>query len=239
MISFLKFTFHISVLILIIISLFPGSLLGFFLYDDLGRQPNLFENSFGTAINHFIYYFCVSMLGLCLYLRNHNFQKLVFGLFFLLSSAGVLGTYQIIIEYYITTTKGSFAGALIRVCMNVVPLFAAFFFWDKIKKISPDYKIIKWMAIAAFLSIPLLSVTTTLVDRFALYLIPLQLALWPRLIAVQETMLMRSAWASMIFAYYGLVLFVWFNFAIHASFWLPYRMWPFTSETIYPPLYPL
>ena len=161
-----------------------------------------------------------------------------FGLFFLLSTTGLIDVYQIIIEYYITTTKGSFAGALIRVCMNVVPLFAAFFFWDKIKKISPDYTIIKWMAIAAFLTIPLLSFATTLVDRFALYLIPLQLALWPRLIAVQKTMLMRSTWASMILAYYGLVLFVWFNFAIHAPHWLPYRMFPFTSETIYPPLYP-
>ena len=162
-----------------------------------------------------------------------------FGLYYVLSSLGVLDLYELIIDYYLYTTKGSFAGALIRVSMNVLPVFAAFFFWGRIKKISPDYKIIQWMAIAAFLSIPLLSVATTLVDRFALYLIPLQLALWPRLIAVQETMLMRSAWASMIFAYYGLVLFVWFNFAIHASFWLPYRMWPFTSETIYPPLYPL
>ena len=156
----------------------------------------------------------------------------------MLSATGVLGLYQLIIEYYITTTKGSFAGALTRASMNVLPVFVALFFWDRIKKISPDYKIIKWMAIAAFLSIPLLSVATTLVDRFALYLIPLQLALWPRLIAVQKTMLMRSVWASMIFAYYGLVLFVWLNFAIHAPHWLPYRMWPFTSETIYPPLYP-
>ena len=82
-ISFLKFIFHISILFLIIISLFPGSLLGFFLYDDLSRQPNLIKNPIGTAINHFIYYFYVSMLGLCLYLKNDNFQKLAYVLFFL------------------------------------------------------------------------------------------------------------------------------------------------------------
>ena len=112
MISFLKFTFHISVLILIIISLFPGSLLGFFLYDDLGRQPNLFENSFGNAINHFIYYFFVSMLGLCLYLRNHNFQKLVFGLFFL---SIILEVLQIIIPnrtFEIYDVSANFIGVL-------------------------------------------------------------------------------------------------------------------------------
>ena len=82
-ISFLKFIFHASILLLIIISLFPGSLLGFFLYGDLSRQPNLIENPFGTAINHFISYFYVSILGLCLYLRNNNFKKIVYSLFFL------------------------------------------------------------------------------------------------------------------------------------------------------------
>ena len=82
-ISFLNFIFYISVLLLIIFSLFPGSLLGFFLYEDLGRQPSLIENPYGAAINHFICYFYISMLGFCLYLRRYNFQKLVYSLFFL------------------------------------------------------------------------------------------------------------------------------------------------------------
>ena len=82
-ISFLNFIFYISVLLLIIFSLFPGSLLGFFLYEDLGRQPSLIENPYGAAINHFICYFFISMLGFCLYLRRSNFQKLVYSLFFL------------------------------------------------------------------------------------------------------------------------------------------------------------
>ena len=82
-ISCLIFIFHLSVFFLIVISLFPGSLLGLFLYDDLSRQPDLINNPFGTAINHFIYYFYISILGLSLYLRNRNFQKLVYSLFFL------------------------------------------------------------------------------------------------------------------------------------------------------------
>ena len=83
MIKFLKYIFHISVLFLIIISLYPGSLLGYFFYGDLSQQPNLVENPFGTTINHFIYYVYVSLLGFFLYLRNENFKKLVYGLFFL------------------------------------------------------------------------------------------------------------------------------------------------------------
>ena len=83
MVKFLKSIFHISVLFLIIISLYPGSLLGYLLYGDWGQQPHLIKNPFGTTINHFIYYFYVSLLGFFLYLRSENFTKLVYGLFFL------------------------------------------------------------------------------------------------------------------------------------------------------------
>ena len=83
MIKFLKSIFYISVLLLIIISLYPGSLLGYLFYGDWGQQPNLIKNPFGTTVNHFIYYFYVSLLGFFLYLRSENFTKLVYGLFFL------------------------------------------------------------------------------------------------------------------------------------------------------------
>ena len=79
----LKSIFHISVLFLMVISLWPGSLIGFLLYNDWTQQPNLIENPFGTAINHFICYTFISLLGLFIYAKNENFKKLVYGLFFL------------------------------------------------------------------------------------------------------------------------------------------------------------
>ena len=72
-----------SVLLLIIISLWPGSLLGFLLYGDWGQQPNVIDNPFGTTINHFVFYVYISLLGFFLYAKNENFKKLVYGLFFL------------------------------------------------------------------------------------------------------------------------------------------------------------
>ena len=83
MVKFLKFAFHISVLFLIIISLYPGSLLGYLLYGDLSQQPDVIKNPFGTTINHFLYYLYVSLLGFYVYLKTENFKKLVYGLFFL------------------------------------------------------------------------------------------------------------------------------------------------------------
>ena len=91
---FLKFIFHTSVILLIILSLYPGSLMGLLLYQDLTKQPDLIENPFGTSINHFISYFYVSLLGFCLYLRNESFHRLVYGLFAL---SIILETLQFII----------------------------------------------------------------------------------------------------------------------------------------------
>jgi len=83
MIKFLKLIFNISILLLIVISLFPGSLLGYFLYGNWGQQPDFIENPFGTSINHFIYYLYVSLLGFIIYSRNENFQKLAYVMLFL------------------------------------------------------------------------------------------------------------------------------------------------------------
>jgi VanZ family protein len=80
---FLKIIFNISVLFLIVISLYPGSLLGYLFYGDLGQQPELIKNPFGTTINHFFYYLYISLLGFFIYLREKNFKKLVYRLFFL------------------------------------------------------------------------------------------------------------------------------------------------------------
>ena len=83
MIKFLKSVFYISVLFLIIISLYPGSLFGYFFYGDLYKQPNIIANPFGTSINHFICYLYLSSLGFFFYLRHEKFKKIIYGLLFL------------------------------------------------------------------------------------------------------------------------------------------------------------
>ena len=83
MVKLLKYIFYISILLLITISAWPGSLIGYLLYGDWGLQPYLIKNPFGTTINHFIYYLFVSLLGFFLYLKEEKFIKLVYWLFFL------------------------------------------------------------------------------------------------------------------------------------------------------------
>ena len=123
MIKFLIFIFHISALFLIIISLYPGSLLGYLFYGDLGQQPNLIDNPFGTTINHFIYYFYISILGFCIYLRNDNFKKMVYGLFTLSIMLEIL---QFIVPnraFQLHDLVGNFLGVLVAYFLVKIYLF--------------------------------------------------------------------------------------------------------------------
>ena len=79
---FLKFVFYISVIFLITVSLFPGSVLGYIFYGDVSTIPS---NTFSleTTLNHFLSYIYVSVLGLFIYIENKNFGKIFFLLLFL------------------------------------------------------------------------------------------------------------------------------------------------------------
>ena len=123
MIQILKFIFHISVLALIILSLYPGSLIGFLLYGDLYLQPNLIKNPFGTTINHFIAYFYVSLLGFFLYLRKENFQKLVYGLFFLSLILEILQFIIPVRSFQLIDLIGNFLGVLVAYSFVKIYLF--------------------------------------------------------------------------------------------------------------------
>ena len=83
MIKFLNFIFYFSILFLIILSLFPGSLLGLLLYGDFSQQPDSFKNAYITINNHFIYYFYVSFLGFSINQSQTKFNKIFYKLFFL------------------------------------------------------------------------------------------------------------------------------------------------------------
>jgi len=82
-ISYLKKLFHILTLLLIILSLYPGSILGFLLYGDFRLQP-LFTKDFAyISSNHLYVYFLISVLGFFSYLRDRKFKLVVIYLFFL------------------------------------------------------------------------------------------------------------------------------------------------------------
>ena len=121
--KFLKSIFYISVLFLIIISLYPGSLLGYLFYGDLEHKPDLIENPFGTAINHFIYYTYVSLLGFFLYSSSQNFKKLVYSLF---SLSIILEVFHFIVpnrSFEIEDLFGNILGVVVAYSIVKIYLF--------------------------------------------------------------------------------------------------------------------
>ena len=60
----LEYIYYFSLVILFIIYLFPGSLIGYLLYGNLGQQPNLIPNPIGTSINHLIFFSYITILAL-------------------------------------------------------------------------------------------------------------------------------------------------------------------------------
>ena len=77
-----EYVYYFSLLILLILYLFPGSLIGYFLYGNLGQQPNLIANPIGTSINHLIFFSYITVLATIVRLRIKNiFTNYIFILF--------------------------------------------------------------------------------------------------------------------------------------------------------------
>ena len=60
----LEYVYYFSLIILLILYLYPGSLVGYFLYGNLEQQPNLIPNPIGTSINHLIFFSYITTLAL-------------------------------------------------------------------------------------------------------------------------------------------------------------------------------
>ena len=76
-IRIVRYLYYFSLLGLLILYLFPGSLIGYFLYGDLGRQPDLIPNPLGTSINHALAFLYLTILGLISYLNETSFKKVL------------------------------------------------------------------------------------------------------------------------------------------------------------------
>ena len=60
----LQLIFKLSNICLIILYLFPGSILGFLLYNDLNRQPQITGDFYDVSSNHIYAFSLISVLGL-------------------------------------------------------------------------------------------------------------------------------------------------------------------------------
>ena len=69
----LEYLYYFSLVILFILYLFPGSLIGYFLYGNLAQQPDLIPNPIGTSINHLISFLFLSFLAFIVRVKEKKF----------------------------------------------------------------------------------------------------------------------------------------------------------------------
>ena len=125
-ISYLRILFHILILLLIILSLYPGNILGFLLYGDLRLQPQFTKDFLYISSQHLYVYFLISTLGFFSYLRDRKFKLVVIYLFFL---SIILEVAHLIIperSFQIVDLSGNILGVLIAYTIVLI-----YKFWRK------------------------------------------------------------------------------------------------------------
>jgi hypothetical protein len=138
--------------------------------------------------------------------------------FFLSESVNTLYRNYIRAEY-------SSQGAAIRVILNVVPSTLYLVNRRNFQFTVVESKLWFYFSLASLGLMALLIVvpSSTAVDRMALYVIPVQLAIWSR---VPEAYGLRRFGRVFVVALSAAILFTWLTFAVHARYWVPYQLYP-------------
>ena len=106
----LQLIFKLSNICLIILYLFPGSILGFLLYNDYNRQPQITGDFFYISSNHIYAFSMISILGLFAFKSK---KKLILYLIFL---SVVLELFHLVIpnrSFQTGDLNGNFLGVII------------------------------------------------------------------------------------------------------------------------------
>jgi hypothetical protein len=132
-----------------------------------------------------------------------------------------------LIEGYIGAQYASQGGA-IRVAMNAVPALLFLLNRKRFRLDHAEMALWTWISLIAVMFVPILvlSPSSTAVDRVALYFIPIQMYVFSRLPDALWRGKHRLAVRGRVVLYYGLVMFVWLNYAAHSKYWLPYQFYP-------------
>ena len=82
-IKLIEYLYYFSLITLFTLYLFPGSLIGYFFYGDLGKQPNLVDNPIGTSINHLFCFMYITTLAVICNLKQIRIFTNLFFIFFI------------------------------------------------------------------------------------------------------------------------------------------------------------
>ena len=112
--NFFKIGFYSANIILVILYLFPGSILGCFLYNDCYIQPQI-TRDFIISSNHIYAFALLTSLGIFSF---HNTKKINFLILYLFLLSTILELFHIIIPnrgFELSDLLGNIAGVILAV----------------------------------------------------------------------------------------------------------------------------
>ena len=119
-----KIIFHLLNVIFVFLYVYPGSLLGFLIYKDILKQPQIFPDFFALSSNHVYAFLLLSSFGLIRYFKSLNIIIL-----YLILISVILELLHLIIpnrSFQFSDLFGNIVGVLIPICMLIL-----FNFWRK------------------------------------------------------------------------------------------------------------
>ena len=127
-----------------------------------------------------------------------------------------------LISYYILRDQWSSGGVYFRLLMNLVPALLLLLFFRKFQAkymVSSHWYV---FAVLCFVMFGLVSIGSTAIDRFSVYITPLQIYVWSRIPFIWDSRVTMPAITLGVVIYSGLALGLWLNFANHRDDWVPY-----------------
>ena len=161
---------------------------------------------------------------------SSKFVRLVKSVLLALAGFGFYSAYSENLLSVVQGYEGDYSGyspqgAFLRI--GITFIFAIIFLTNRKKfSLSPQDDEI-WTALCRFALLPAialsLSILPTLVDRFALYLLPIQLYIGSRIPCTRILGISSRDWNVSIVFICFIYLFIWLNYANNSFAWLPYR----------------
>ena len=120
----IRIIFHLLNIIFVFLYVYPGSLLGFLIYKDFSKQPQLTSDFFTLSSNHVYAFLLLSILGLISYFKS--LKKIIL---YLISISIILESLHLFIpnrSFQFSDLFGNIVGVLVPIFILIV-----FNFWRK------------------------------------------------------------------------------------------------------------
>jgi len=112
-----KIIFYFLNFLLIFLYLFPGSLLGVIIYDNINKQPQITAD-FIVSSNHFYVFFIISFLGLLSFEKERQIKAL---LIYLISLSVIIEFFHLFIperSFQWSDLFGNLSGVIVVIVIN-------------------------------------------------------------------------------------------------------------------------